>query len=63
MTLTKSVVKLVLNPVVYARTKHIEVQHHFIRQKVFEQEIEMKNIETFDQVADIFMKALEVGIF
>ena len=30
----QSAVKLAHNPVYHARTKHIELQHHFIREKI-----------------------------
>ncbi|KAK9120307.1 hypothetical protein Syun_017924 [Stephania yunnanensis] len=54
----ESTVKLASNPIFHARTKHIEVRHHFIREKVLSQEIELQGISTNNQVADIFTKAL-----
>ena len=42
----------------HARTKHIEVHHHFVREKVLNQEIDLQKIRSEDQVADIFTKAL-----
>ena len=33
----ESAVKLASNPVFHARTKHIEVRHHYIREKVLDQ--------------------------
>ncbi|XP_037496769.1 uncharacterized mitochondrial protein AtMg00810-like [Jatropha curcas] len=46
------------NPIFHARTKHIEVRHHFIREKVLNEEIELIGVRTSEQVADIFTKAL-----
>ncbi|KAA0037683.1 putative mitochondrial protein [Cucumis melo var. makuwa] len=46
------------NLVFHARTKHVEVHYHFIREKVLQEEIEMKPIKTEDQIADIFTKGL-----
>ncbi len=46
------------NPVYHARTKHIEVHYHFIREKVLAKEIDLIHVSTEDQVADIFTKAL-----
>lgn len=46
------------NPVFHARTKHVEVHYHFIREKVLKEEIEMQQIRTDDQVADLFTKGL-----
>ncbi len=43
----------------HARTKHIEVHYHFIREKVLAGEIDLIYVSTEDQVADIFTKVLE----
>jgi hypothetical protein len=53
-----SSILLVNNPVYYARTKHIEVHYHFIREKVLAKEIDLIHVSTEDQVTDIFTKAL-----
>jgi len=45
--------------VFHARTKHIEVHYHFIREKVLASEIDLTYVNTEDQVADIFTKVLE----
>ncbi|KAA0037956.1 glutamate receptor 2.8-like [Cucumis melo var. makuwa] len=50
--------RLAENPIFHARTKHVEVHYHFIREKVLQEEIEMKPIKTEDQIVDIFMKGL-----
>jgi len=39
-------------------TKHIEVHYHFIREKVLAKEINFIHVNTEDQTADIFTKAL-----
>ena len=53
-----SSIKLAKNPVFHARTKHIEVHYHFVREKVLEGKIDLVYIPTHQQVADIFTKAL-----
>ncbi len=53
-----SSIQLARNPVFHARTKHIEVHHHFIREKVLASEIDLIYVSTEDQVADIFTKVL-----
>jgi hypothetical protein len=42
----------------HARTKHIEVHYHFIREKVVASEIDLIYVSIEDQVADIFTKVL-----
>ena len=42
----------------YARTKHIKVQHHYIRKLVLEEKVVLKFCGTNDQDADVFTKAL-----
>ncbi|KAL5549787.1 hypothetical protein UlMin_005018 [Ulmus minor] len=59
----QSAIRLAENPVFHARTKHVEVHYHFIREKVLQEEIEMKQIKTDDQVADLFTKSLSSGKF
>ncbi len=46
------------NPVYHARTKHIEVHHHFIREKILAREINLIHVSTENQVVDIFTKTL-----
>ena len=47
------------NPVYHARTKHIEVHYHFVREKVLDGQIDLVYVKTDDeQVTDIFTKAL-----
>ena len=46
------------NPVYHDRTKHIEVRHHFIRDKILSGEINLDYVATKEQLADILTKAL-----
>jgi hypothetical protein len=56
-----SSILLANNPVYHAKTKHIEVHYHFIREKVIVKEIDLIHVSTKDQVADIFTKALSTN--
>ncbi|MCO5598252.1 hypothetical protein L7F22_052344 [Adiantum nelumboides] len=53
-----SSIQLANNPVFHARTKHIEVHYHYIKEKVLVQEIDLVYVDTHEQVADIFTKSL-----
>ncbi|KAI3500109.1 hypothetical protein L1887_35925 [Cichorium endivia] len=57
----QSAICLAENPVFHARTKHVEVQYHFVREKVLKEEIKMRQIKTDEQVADLFTKGLSTG--
>ena len=54
---------LVENPVFHARTKHIEINVHFIREKELSKEVEVKFVHSEEQVADVFTKALSTPRF
>ena len=53
-----SSIQLAQNPVFHARTKHIEVHYHFIRERVLAGDIDLAYVSTDEQVVDIFTKAL-----
>jgi Reverse transcriptase (RNA-dependent DNA polymerase)/Retrotransposon gag protein/Integrase core domain/Chromo (CHRromatin Organisation MOdifier) domain/GAG-pre-integrase domain len=59
----QSCIKLAKNPVHHAETKHIDVRHHFIREKIISNEIELIYMSTENMYADALTKALPAPRF
>jgi hypothetical protein len=55
----ESAIKMTNNPVQHARTKHIDIRHHFIRDHQLKGDISIESVGTEDQLADIFTKPLD----
>jgi len=55
---SQAAVHIAKNPVFHERTKHIEVDCHFVRDKLQQGLIALHHISTNSQLADIFTKAL-----
>lgn len=51
------------NPVHHRRTKHIELDIHFVREKVALGELRVQHVPTSQQFADIFTKGLSTSTF
>ncbi len=51
-------IALAKNPTHHFRTKHIDIQHHFVQEKLESGEIGLKYCPTQDMVADVLTKAL-----
>jgi hypothetical protein len=47
------------NPIQHSKTKHIDIQHHFIRDLVEEKAMTLEHVDMEEKLADIFTKALD----
>nr|GFA37620.1 copia protein [Tanacetum cinerariifolium] len=57
---SKAAIAISCNPVQHSRTKHIDVHHHFIKEKVEKSIVELFFVGTEYQLADLFTKSLPV---
>jgi transposase InsO family protein len=54
----EAAIRLAQNPEYHRRTKHIQIRHFFVREKVAEGEVGVQSVTTEHQVADALTKAL-----
>lgn len=58
-----SAISLSHNPVLHSRTKHIELDIHFVREKVTSNAFRVVHVSAADQLADSFTKPLSSSRF
>ena len=51
------------NPIFHGRMKHVEIDYHYVRDKVVRRELDILYVCTDDQVANIFTKGLPMPRF
>ena len=55
---SKSAIHLDTNPVYHSKTKHIDVKYHFVRQVISEGGVDLKNVHTQENCADMLTKPI-----
>lgn len=58
-----SALYLTINPVIHAQTKHVEIDYHFVCEKVAIGALVMWFVSSTDQLVDIFAKPLPKDVF
>ncbi|MDV3143398.1 MAG: Ty1/Copia family ribonuclease HI, partial [Sweet potato little leaf phytoplasma] len=54
----QSALQLAKNPIFHGRTKHVEIDFHFVREKVVSNDLQLRFVPTQQQPADLFTKPM-----
>jgi hypothetical protein len=58
-----STVYLFTNPIQHQRTKHVEIDLHFVWERVAIGDVCILHVPTISQITDIFTKGLPISVF
>ena len=60
---SQSAIFLAKNPTYHSRTKHIDVQYHFVRDMVESVKVLLEKVDTLENVADSLTKSVSTEKF
>jgi hypothetical protein len=60
---SQSTIFLENNPAYHSKTKHIDVQYHFVRDMVERKKVILEKVDTLENIADSFTKSVSVVKF
>jgi hypothetical protein len=63
LTDNQSAIDLSKNPEYHARSKHIDIQYHYVREVIQNGQVTLKYVPTKENIADVFTKPLSPAIF
>ena len=63
IVITSAPIYMSANPIQHQRTKHIEIDLHFVRERVALGDVRVLHVPTTSQFADIFTKGLPSSVF
>ena len=49
---------LFVNPILHSKTKHMELDLYFVREKVIAKQLDVNHVTSIDQVENVFIKPL-----
>ena len=55
---SQSAIQLAKNPVFHAKTKHVDVKYHFIRELIEDKQLQLVKVHTTENRADLLTKGL-----
>ncbi|KAI5343251.1 hypothetical protein L3X38_011127 [Prunus dulcis] len=58
-----SAISLASNPVFHSRMKHLQIDYHFVRERVIRGDLLVQHVSSADQFADILTKGLSAPLF